>query len=227
MKHIGIAAVTAEGAAITYKYICSASEQVFGKHTHPEISIHGFSFSEHVNFGPERLRKWQDLLVRSINKLEATGAQLVICPSNTPHEVYEQVCEKINIPWLNIADEVAKVAEQKQYKKILLLGTQFTFNSAVYPNAFEHLAAEIVIPTDEEQVLVHSMIVDELVSGVVSESARQAMQSLLSKFAQQGVDSVILGCTELPLIIDEALTQLAILDSTQILGDAAIKAATN
>ena len=71
------------------------------------------------------------------------------------------------------------------------------------------------------------MIVDELVSGVVSESARQAMQSLLSKYAQQGVDSVILGCTELPLIIDEALTQLAILDSTQILGAAAIKAATN
>ena len=109
----------------------------------------------------------------------------------------------------------------------MLLGTPFKFNSAVYPNAFEHLAAEIVIPTDEEQVLVHSMIVDELVSGVVSESAKQAMQGLLSKYAQQGLDSVILGCTELPLIIDEALTQLALLDSTQILADAAIKAATN
>ena len=73
MRHIGIAAVTAEGAAITYKYICSESEKIFGKFTHPEISIHGFSFSEHVNFSNDRLNRWENLLVDSIHKLESIG----------------------------------------------------------------------------------------------------------------------------------------------------------
>lgn len=225
MKHIGIAAVTAEGAAITYKYICSESEKVFGKFTHPEISIHGFSFAEHVNFGNDRLKKWENLLVDSIHKLESIGAELIICPSNTPHEVYSQVCNRINIPWLNIAKEVALVAETRNYSKILLLGTKFTFESVLYPDAFSSLNSEIILPSDSEQEFVHHTIVNELTSGVVRDDSRETMSHILNKHQDAGARAVILGCTELPLIIDSKMTSLDILDSTTILGDAAIQAA--
>ena len=225
MRHIGIAAVTAEGAAITYKYICSESEKIFGKFTHPEISIHGFSFSEHVHFGDDRLKKWENLLVNSIHKLESIGAELIICPSNTPHEVYGQVCSRINIPWLNIAKEVALVAETRDHSKILLLGTKFTFNSTLYPDAFSSLNSEIILPSDSEQEFVHHTIVNELTSGVVRNDSKKTMNHILNKYQDAGASAVILGCTELPLIIDSKMTSLDILDSTTILGDAAIQAA--
>ena len=225
MKHIGIAAVTAEGAAITYKYICAQSEKMFGQFTHPEISIHGFSFSEHINVGDERLKKWEDLLVASINKLELIGAELIICPSNTPHEVYDQVCKRITVPWLNIAKEVALVAAARKHSNILLLGTKFTLNSALYPDAFSALGAQIILPTSEEQTFVHTMIVNELIAGIVSEEALNRTTQILNKYQAAGVTAVILGCTELPLIIKADITALDVLDSTKILGDAAIQAA--
>jgi aspartate racemase len=225
LKHIGIAAVTAEGAAITYKYICSESEKIFGKFTHPEISIHGFSFSEHVDFGDNRLEKWEGLLVDSIRKLESIGAELIICPSNTPHEVYQQVCRRINIPWLNIAQEVASVAELRDHLKILLLGTRYTFNSGLYVDAFSHLSAEIILPSDSEQEFVHNMIVNELISGVINEESKKYIGQMLIKYQEEGASAVILGCTELPLIINSKMTSLDVLDSTVILGNAAIQAA--
>lgn len=225
LRHIGIAAVTAEGAAITYKYICSESEKIFGKFTHPEISIHGFSFAEHVNFVDDRLKKWENLLVNSIHKLESIGAELIICPSNTPHEVYDQVCNRINILWLNIAKEVALVAEARSHSKLLLLGTEFTFNSSLYPDAFSSLDSEIIRPSDSEQEFVHHTIVNELTSGVVRDDSRKSMNHILNKYQDAGANAVILGCTELPLIIDSKMTSLDILDSTTILGDAAIQAA--
>jgi len=120
---------------------------------------------------------------------------------------------------------VAAVAKAKGYSKSLLLGTSFTFNSSLNPNAFANVDAEPLLPNQSEQAFVHSTIVNELNSGVVTEQAKGTMKLLLNKYQQAGADAVILGFTELPLIINAHLSALATIDSTTILGDAAIQAA--
>jgi len=240
MKHIGIAAVTAEGAALTYKYICAESEKHFGEFIHPEISIHSFSFSKHINYGEDRLGKWTQLLIESINKLESIGADFVICPSNTPHEVYEQVTERINIPWINIAESVLKEAERLGVKRVLLLGTEFIFSSSVYPGAFSGSGIELssvypgafsgsgielLVPEADDQNFIHELIVSALIRGAVTGEYQAKVRKILKKSQCSGVDAVILGCTELPLIIDSSMTDMTVLDSTTILGNAAIESA--
>lgn len=224
IKHIGIVGVTAEGAALTYKYICSESEKYLGKYQHPEVTLHTFSFSEHINFEGDRLERWSELIIESIRKLEKAGADFVICPSNTPHEVYERVVPHINVPWINIASEVQKDASVRNYKQVLLLGTSYTFESTVYPNAFRGSGIEIIKPSFEEQQQISEIINSELIKGRVTDSSKALICQILSKYENE-TDGVILGCTELPLIITDQSTSMGILDSTKILGEAAIRAA--
>ncbi|GGB14201.1 hypothetical protein GCM10007414_29530 [Agarivorans gilvus] len=120
---------------------------------------------------------------------------------------------------------MAAVAEAKGYSKILLLGTSFAFNRSLNPNAFANVDAELLLSNQSEQAFVHSTIVNELISGVVTEQAKDTMKLLINKYQQAGANAVILGCTELPLIINAQLSALAILDSTTILGGAVIQAA--
>lgn len=226
MRHIGIAAVTAEGASIVYRHICAESEKLFGPYVHPEITLHTFSFSEHIFFGEDRQQKWSDLLIKSISKLKKSGADFVICPSNTTHEVYEFVCSKIDIPWLNIASCVERTANRVGLKKLLLLGTSFTMNSNVYNNAFQQTHVELVTPNDEEKEYLHTLITEKLIRGEVSMFDQKRIETLINNNQKLDVDGVILGCTELPLIINNKITEISILDSTKILGDAAIELAS-
>ena len=137
MKHIGIAAVTAEGAALVYRQICALADKRLGGHRHPEITLHSFLLAEHVNVGADRHDKWADLLTRSIAKLHASGADFVICPSNTPHEVYARVAPRLPVPWLHIAQAVRREAQGRGLKRLLLLGTRFTLQSRLYDDLFE------------------------------------------------------------------------------------------
>ena len=132
MKHIGIAALTAEGAAIVYRHICEASMRRFGEHRHPEISLHSFSLSEHLNVGSDRREKWGMLIKASASKLRASGADFMICPSNTPHDVYDDVASSLPIPWLHIVQPIRRKAEAAKAKQLLLLGTRFTLESDFY-----------------------------------------------------------------------------------------------
>lgn len=145
MRHIGIAGVTAEGAALVFQEICRMSERAIGLHQNPEITLHMFSFAEHVNAGPDRLDTWARLLEASAAKLHATGADFMICPSNTPHEVYDRVAPRLPIPWINIAHAVRGDADARALRRPLLLGTRYTAASGVYDRAFENGAVEYAL----------------------------------------------------------------------------------
>ena len=151
MKHIGIAAVTAEGAALVYRRICSTAGERLGRYRHPEISMHSFPFSEHIEAGPRPHEKWADLLLASAKKLQASGADFMICPSNTPHEVYDQVSSKLNFPWLHIAEATGESAARKSMRRLLLLGTRFTLEGSVYDHrVFSENGIELVLPEEAE-----------------------------------------------------------------------------
>jgi len=227
MKHIGIAAVTAEGAALVYKRICSFSEMCLGEHCHPEISLHSFSFSEHVSAGPNGRIKWAQLITQSAIKLHASGADFMICPSNTPHDVYSLVTPHIPIPWLHITSSVRSIAESKDIKRALLLGTKFTVESDMYDNEFSGSGIELIKPDNAEATQTHQHITSELVSGYISTESKGFFSKLLKKYARAGADGVILGCTELPLVVTKVNSCLPILDSTIALSDAAVEYAIN
>ena len=222
MKHIGIAAITAEGAALVYRRICAQAARRLGDHQHPEITLHAFSLAEHVNVGDERREKWADLMRRSIDKLCATGADFVICPSNTPHDAYALVAPGLPVPWLHIAEAVRREAVRRGVRRPLLLGTRFTLQGRIYDDVFDGSGIALLRTDAEETERVHRIILDELVPGQPGAGTRAYFSRLVEQYAARGADGVILGCTELPLAIDETSACVAVLDSTALLADWAL-----
>src|ERR1700704_6289041 len=123
--HIGIVAVSAEGAALCYRTICAEGAALFGRYAHPEISMHTYPLAEYVRH--IEADRWQDvgsMLLSSAEKLRQAGADLLICPDNTVHQGLDLVHHRSPVPWLHIADEVGKVARQAGYRRLLILGTK-------------------------------------------------------------------------------------------------------
>ncbi|MDO4725531.1 MAG: amino acid racemase [Comamonadaceae bacterium] len=222
MKHIGILATTAEGAALTYRQICALSMARLGGHRHPEISLHAFSFSEYAGSWAQREQHWPQLVLRSAAKLRACGADFLICPANTTHEVHAQVAPQLPIPWLHIADPVRRAAQRQGLQRLLLLGTQATMQGRVYEPRLAGSDIELLKPDAQEIEQVHRFIMEELVAGVVTQAARSYFRALAAKYRQQGAQAVVLGCTELPLVLD-AEAGVPLLDSTALLAHAAVE----
>ena len=133
VKHIGIVACSSPGAALCYQIICTESEKFLGeKYAHPEVSLHGFSFSEYVRYiETSDWDKVAELMISSAKKLASIGANFIICPDNTIHVVYDEVVKKSPIPWLHIAEEVAKEALRRGFRKLGILGIKYLMESRV------------------------------------------------------------------------------------------------
>ena len=222
--HIGIAAVTAEGAALVYRRICATSGQRLGEHHHPEITLHTHSFAKHVYAGPDRTAVWAQLMLASATKLHSAGAHFMICPSNTPHEVYDRVSDQLPLPWLHIAAVVRDHAQALALRRLLLLGTRHTVESTFYDGQFLGSGIALRRPAAAESVKIHDIVRDELVHGVVTLDSRDYVWSVIQRHLADGVDGVILGCTELPLLVSDPPDFLCppILDSATLLADAAV-----
>jgi aspartate racemase len=224
LGHIGIAAVTAEGAALVYRRICATAGQRLGEYRHPEITLHTHSFAKHVFAGPDRLVRWAQLMLVSASKLHNSGADFMICPSNSPHEVYDRVSDELPLPWLHIAAVVRHHAQALSLHRLLLLGTRYTIESSFYDSQILGSGIELRRPATSESAKIDDIIRDELVHGVVTSNARDYVGRVIQGHAHDGVDGVILGCTELSLLIDDALINRSpvLLDSAILLADAAV-----
>jgi len=227
-KCIGIVAVSGPGAALCWQTIYSEGERFTGvKYLHPEVVMHGYSFSEYM----VRIERgdWggvAELMVSSARLLAAAGADFIICPDNTVHVVFDDVVRRSPIPWLHIAEEVAKEAVRSNFKKLLILGTKYLMESEVYPSRLKAHGLEWVIPGAEEREVVNEVIFNELVYGTVTPRSREKLVQIIKSItAREGCDAVVLGCTELPLILNDEVSPIPTLDSTRILARAAIKKA--
>lgn len=226
MKHIGIAAVTAEGASITYRRICARAMTQLGDHRHPEITLHSHSLSEHLHVGQDAKAKWARLLLTSAEKLKAAGADFMICPSNTPHAAYDELAPKLPLPWIHIAQATCDSVKDKAFRTLLLLGTRFTIESTtIYDPYCVRLGIELVRPNAADTVHMHDLITQELVFGRVTPHALEFFKRITDQAADAGIDGAILGCTELPLVIQPGTCKLAVVDSTVALADAAVRLA--
>lgn len=225
-KHIGIVACSAEGAALCFREIASYAETKMGEHLHPQVTLTCIAMGEWMPaFDAKDYRGVAEFMLRETRLLANAGAQLAICPDNSAHLAFEHVIASTPIPWLHIAEEVAKAAVRKGYQHAALLGTRFTMTGSVYPQMFAKHKLRITSPLPADQKTVDDIIFRELVKGVFTEESRQRYNEVIARMKAQGCDCVILGCTEIPLLVRDDDCPLPTLDSTQLLARAAVDAA--
>jgi aspartate racemase len=225
-QHIGIVGCSAEGAALCYRTICAEGSSLLGAHAHPEVSMHTPSLAEYV-YHLERgdLQGVGELMLRSAQKLAGAGADFLICPDNTIHQAFSYVESRSPLPWLHIAEVVAAEAQARKFQRLGLTGTAWLVRSEVYPEKLAARGIEYIRPTDAERDEIGRIIMDELVYGVFKPASIAYFQDLIRSFRQQICDAVVLGCTEIPLIINDANSSLPTLDSTRLLARAALRRA--
>ena len=225
-QHIGVVGCSAEGAALCYRTICVEGARLLGAHAHPEVSMHTPSFALYVQC-LER-DDWQgvgDLMLQSAAKLEKIGADFLICPDNTIHQAFSYVEPRSPLPWLHIAEVVAVEAAQRGFRRLGLLGTQWLVSSEVYPEKLNALGLDYMRPTDVERKEINRIIFAELIRGIFSSEAIGYFQQVIGRMQAAGCDAVILGCTEIPLLINDANSALPTLDSTRLIARAALRRA--
>jgi aspartate racemase len=225
--HIGIVGCSAEGAALCYRTVCVEGAQLLGTHDHPEVSMHTHSlatYMERVNRGD-----WAgvgELMLSSAQKLASVGADFLICPDNTIHQAMPHVEPRSPLPWLHIAAVVAESAVRRGFRRLALTGTRSLVESDVYPHQLAARGLECVRPNATERDAINRIIFDELVNGVFTPDAVTYFQHVIERTKSEGCDAVILGCTEIPLIMSDANSPLPTLDSTRLLARAALRRAT-
>jgi aspartate racemase len=225
-KHIGIVACTAEGAALCYRTICIEGANIMGRHAHPEVTMHTFPLSQYMRYF--EASDWQgvtNLMLSSVVKVAKAGADFAICPDNTIHQAFDLVVKKSPIPWLHIAEEVAAEAKRQNYKRLGVLGTRFLMESTVYSTKLTAMGIEHRLPEVKDRERINEIIFNELVYGLFTAEARDYFSEVISRLKNQGCDAVVLGCTEIPLLVTQESSPLPILDSTRLLARAALKKA--
>ena len=225
-QHIGIVACSAEGAALCYKTICVEGAGLMGPHAHPEVSLHTHSLADYV----DRLDRGDrtgvaELMLSSAHKLARAGADFLICPDNTIHQAMSHVLPHSPLPWLHIAEVVAAEAAARGYRKLGITGTRWLVDSEVYPEKIEAKGLAWLRPTDAERDETSRIIMDELVQSRFTPQGIATFQRVMVRMKEQGCDAVVLGCTEIPLIMNDGNSPLPTLDSTRLLARAALKRA--
>ena len=222
-KHIGIVACSYEGAALCYRTICNEGSAMLGEHAHPEVSLHTHPLNEYMKFiEPGKWNGVADLMISSARKLIEIGAEVLVCPDNTIHQSFSIVKRKISTPWLHIAEEVTKEGIKNGCRKIGILGTKFLMEGPVYPEKFQEKNIDYEIPTEDQRNRINKIIFTELVYGIIKDESRNYFLSVIDDLKSKDCDSVVLGCTEIPLIVLPEESSLLTLDSTRILARAAL-----
>jgi aspartate racemase len=224
---IGIVACSSEGAALCYRTLCLEAGARMGAHAHPEVVMHGHSLHHYIAaLDAGDLDAVALLMLDSARKLAKAGASFLICPDNTIHQAMHLVSPKSPLPWISIADAVTKAAHQRHLKRLALLGTKWLVASEVYPKALAARGIACVRPSDDERERVSTHIVEDMVRGRFTETARAECQAVIARLhEEEAVDGVVLGCTELPLLLADADSPLPLLDSTRLLARAALERA--
>ncbi|MBI5389725.1 amino acid racemase [Candidatus Woesearchaeota archaeon] len=176
------------------------------------------TFTDTEDSGDEK--KHVAYMVEGINALERAGVDFVIIAANSPHAFFDQIKQRVTVPLINIAEVTAKKARSKGMKKLLLTGIKFTMQSRFYPEICNKNGIDIMTPSDYEQTTINSLIFKELCAGTFKETTKEKLLRIINKY---DVDGVILGCTELPLILREGDGRVPFLNTLEIHAEAALE----
>jgi aspartate racemase len=223
--HIGIVACSTEGASLCYRTISLEGAALLGEHDHPEVSLHSHSLATYMRC--VYANDWAgvaQLMLSSAEKLARAGADFLICPDNTIHQAFDLVEHRSPRPWLHIAREVAKDAQCRGFRRLAILGTRYLMEGPVY-EAVKAAGIEYRVPAPEQRARINSIIFDELVNGQFLPRSLAYHVEVIRAMKDEGCDAVVLGCTEIPLLVTPESSPLPTLDSTRLLAKAAVRKA--
>ena len=226
MKHLGILAHSAEGAALCFRAFCHEGFGEIGPHDHPDVTMDCIALARSMG-------AWDDgeytsiraILSESVRRLAATGADFFVCPDNTAHMALEEPGEDLALPGLHIAEVVAERAVGDGRVRVGVLGTRYLMDGLLYPRAFAAHGIAVELPDPSDRDVINKIIFTELVNGVLTTRSRQEYVRVIEQLAARGCDAVALVCTEIPLLITPETSPLPTLDSTRLLAHAAFEVA--
>jgi aspartate racemase len=223
-KRIGIlGGMSPESTVEYYQYITRTYTERFGDYAYPEVIIYGVSFQPYVDW-PEAER-W-DLVAHGLGeaarKLEAAGADLIVIATNTMHIVYDQVQASVGVPVLSLLEVVGEAVQARGIETVGLLGTKFTMEKRFYQDALGRKGITVLVPGERDRAYVNAVIYDELVAGQIRDTSRAGYVAVIRRLAERGAEGVILGCTEIPLLVREKDAGLPLFDTTIIHAEAAL-----
>jgi len=223
-KRIGIlGGMSPESTTEYYEYITRTYTRRFGDYGYPEIIIYSVSFQPYVDW-PNKNR-W-DLVAQGLSaaaqRLEAAGADFIIIATNTMHIVFDEVQACVNVPMLSLLDAVGEAILARGQKTVGLLGTKFAMEKTFYHDALARKGITVLTPEAEDREYVNGVIYAELVAGQIRSESRAGFVSIIEKLAARGAQGVILGCTEIPLLVSEADVGIPLFDTTSIHAEAAL-----
>jgi aspartate racemase len=223
VKHIGIVACSAEGAALCYQTICREALTLVGKNDHPRITLDSIPMARWLPaFDAGDYAGVARFMLESARLLAAAGADFAICPDNSAHLAWDDVQAATPIPWLHIARVVGEEAARRGFRRVGILGTRFTMGGPVYSESLGALGLDAVMPEAADFETVDRIIFAELVDGVFTDASRQAYNRAIARLGERGCDAVALACTEIPLLVRPDESPLPTLDSTRLLARAAL-----
>jgi aspartate racemase len=224
-KKIGIlGGISPESTIAYYEHITRTYTERFGDYGYPEIIIYSVSFQPYVDW-PQQER-W-DLVAQGLGeaarKLEAAGADFIVVAANTMHLVLDEIQACVQVPVLSLLDAVAESILARGMKRVGLLGTQYTMEKTFYQDALNRRGITVLVPDAEDRRYVNAVIYNELVAGQVRDESRAGVIAVIRRLTERGAQGVILGCTEIPLLVAEADAGVPLFDTTAIHAEAALR----
>ncbi len=228
MKTIGIVAHSAEGGALCFLTACREGASHLGAHMHPTIVVSAIPMGLSMpGWWANDYERVAGFLAQGVQQIAAAGADFYICPDNTAHIVLERIAERLPLPGLHIADVVCAEIAANGWKRVGLLGTRWTMTGPVYETALKKRGLDHLIPDERERERLNTAILDELCQGVFKETTTQIFLNTIEALKARGAECVILGCTEIPIIVTPQNSSLPVLDSTRLLARYAVREAVN
>ncbi|MHA2363971.1 MAG: aspartate/glutamate racemase family protein [Candidatus Hodarchaeales archaeon] len=218
MKTIGlIGGMSWESSLLYYQIINEeVKKRLGGLHSAP-IILYSFDFNKIEKL--QHQNRWNEifeLIVDAAKRLETAGADFIVICTNTIHKLADQIQKEISIPIINIIDETAQKIKEKGFKKVGLLGTRFTMEGEFYKDRIIEYGIDVIIPGQEDRQSTHEIIYSELCLGLIKESSKIKFQSVIQQMIRDGAEGIILGCTEIPLLIKQEDIDIPLLDTTII-----------
>jgi len=228
-KKIGIlGGLSPESTVTYYEYITREYAKRYGSHNYPEIIIYSVSLQEFIEWQyQERWDLIADKMIKVFRALEKAGADFGLITANTLHIVFDKVQGKISIPLINIIEATAEAIKKEEIKTIGLLGTIFTMSKDFYKAGLEARGISTLVPDRKDQEFVNRVIYEELIRGLVKPESKKGYVSVVKKLKEKGAEGIVLGCTEIPLLIKEKDCGVRLYDTTIIHAEKALNYATS
>jgi aspartate racemase len=226
-KRIGLlGGLTPESTVLYYRYITSEYTRRFGDYGFPEILIHSVTFQEFMDWA--RADAWDaaaDRMVEIFDGLESAGADFGLMTANTPHIVFDEVAGRTALPLLSILEVTVEAVRESKLGCVGLLGTETTMNAPMYPNALAAHGIETVLPEPEDRAELSRIIYEELSGAVLKPESKREYLRVIGEMEERGAGGIILGCTEIPLLIEPGDVPIPLFDTTRIHAEAALRMA--